>query len=62
MVSTSARNAGGPCFDSRSQHDQLLYDNSVYIYMYLYIQKIMTSEFLHYLITATGFVILIRWI
>ena len=24
MVSTSARNAGGPWFDSRSRHDRLL--------------------------------------
>ena len=30
------------------------------LYIYIYIEKIMTSGFLHYLITATGFVILIR--
>ena len=34
MVSTSARNAGGPWFDSRSRHDRLLYANSVCLYIY----------------------------
>ena len=34
MVSTSARNAGGPWFDSRSRHNRLLYDNSVCLYIY----------------------------
>ena len=29
MVSTSARNVGGPWFDSRSRHDRFLYANSV---------------------------------
>ena len=33
MVSTSARNAGGPWFDSRSRHDRLFYANSIYIYI-----------------------------
>ena len=39
MVSTSARNAGGPWFDSRSRHDRLLYANYVckYITIILYI-------------------------
>ena len=37
MVSTSARNAGGPWFDSRSRHDRLLYANSVCLYIYIYI-------------------------
>ena len=36
MVSTSARNAGGPWFDSRSRHDRLLYANSVCLYNFLY--------------------------
>ena len=42
MVSTSARNAGGPWFDSRSRHDRLLYANSVclYIYIYIYISRV----------------------
>ena len=35
MVSTSARNAGDPWFDSRSRHDRLLYANSVCLYIYL---------------------------
>ena len=34
MVSTSARNAGGPWFDSRSRHDRFLYANSVCLYTY----------------------------
>ena len=34
MVSTSARNAGGQWFDSRSRHDRLLYANSVCLYIY----------------------------
>ena len=34
MVCTSARNAGGPWFDSRSRHDRLLYANSVCLYIY----------------------------
>ena len=33
MVSTSARNAGGPWFDSRSRYDRFLYANSVFIYI-----------------------------
>ena len=33
MVSTSARNAGGPWFDSRSRHDRFLYANSVCLYI-----------------------------
>ena len=37
MVSTSARNAGDPWFDSRSRHDRLLYANSVCLYIYIYI-------------------------
>ena len=37
MVSTSARNAGGPWFDSRSRHDRFLYANSVCLYIYIYI-------------------------
>ena len=36
MVSTSARNAGGPWFDSRSQNDRVLYANSVCLYNFLY--------------------------
>ena len=36
MVTTSARNAGGPWFDSRSQKDQFLYANSVCLYNFLY--------------------------
>ena len=36
MVSTSARNAGGPWFDSRSRHDRLLYANSVCLYNFLH--------------------------
>ena len=36
MVSTSARNAGGPWFDSRSRHDRFLYANSVYLCNFLY--------------------------
>ena len=36
MVSTSARNAGGPWFDSRSRHDRFLYANSVCLYNFLY--------------------------
>ena len=35
MVSTSARNAGGPWFDSRSRHDRFLYANSVCLYILL---------------------------
>ena len=57
MVSTSARNAGGPWFDSRSRHDRFLYANSVclcnvlyravlcfyiYIYIYIYIDMIVS--------------------
>ena len=37
MVSTSARNAGGPWFDSRSRSDRFLYANSVCLYIYIYI-------------------------
>ena len=33
MVSTSARNAGGPWFDSRSRHDRFLYANCVCLYI-----------------------------
>ena len=36
MVSTSARNAGGPLFDSRSRHDRFLYANSVCLCNFLY--------------------------
>ena len=36
MVSTSARNAGGPWFDSRSRHDRFLYANSVCLCNFLY--------------------------
>ena len=36
MVSTTARNAGGPWFDSRSRHDRLLYANSVCLCNFLY--------------------------
>ena len=36
MVSTSARNAGGPWFDSRSRNDRFLYANSVCLYNFLY--------------------------
>ena len=36
MVSTSARNAGGPWFDSRSRSDRFLYANSVCLYNFLY--------------------------
>ena len=36
MVSTSARNAGGPWFDYRSRHDRFLYANSVCLYNFLY--------------------------
>ena len=36
MVSTSARNAGGPWFDSRSRHDRFLYANSVCLSNSLY--------------------------
>ena len=39
MVSTSARNAGDPWFDSRSRHDRLLYANSVCLYIYIYINN-----------------------
>ena len=41
MVSTSARNAGGPWFDSRSRHDRFLYANSVCLYIYIYIKYIV---------------------
>ena len=37
MVSTSARNAGGPWFDSRSRHDRFLYADSVCLYNFLYV-------------------------
>ena len=42
MVSTFARNAGDPCFESRSWYDRFLYVNIhlfiyIYIYIYLYI-------------------------
>ena len=36
MVSTSARNAGGPWFDSRSRNDRFLYANSVCLHNFLY--------------------------
>ena len=36
MVSTSAQNAGGPWFDSRSRNDRFLYANSVCLYNFLY--------------------------
>ena len=44
MVSTSARNAGDPWFDSRSRHDRLLYANSVCLYIYIshqYIHQVL---------------------
>ena len=40
MVSTSARNAGDPWFESRSWYDRFLYVNIhlfIYIYIYIYI-------------------------
>ena len=36
MFSTSARNGGGPWFDSRSWNDRFLYANSVCLYNFLY--------------------------
>ena len=45
MVSTSARNAGDPWFESRSWYDRFLYVNIhlfIYIYIYIYIQKSQT--------------------
>ena len=35
MVSTSARNAGGPWFDSRSRQDRFFYAFSIFIYNFL---------------------------
>ena len=43
MVSTSARNAGDPWFESRSWYDRFLYVNIylfIYIYIYIYISEI----------------------
>ena len=37
MVSTSVRNAGGPWFDSLSQHDRILYTNSVRLYNIIFV-------------------------
>ena len=38
MVSTSARNAGDPWFESRSWYDRFLYVNiHLFIYIYIYI-------------------------
>ena len=59
MVSTSARNAGGPWFDSWSRHDRFLYANSVYIYIgagaevcgfETYLRQFSTSLFLYFII------------
>ena len=44
MVSTSARNAGGPWFDSRSRHDRFLYANSVCLYIYIYIFYLSAAQ------------------
>ena len=51
MVSTSARNAGGPWFDSRSRHDRFLslmcspIEYNVIFYLYLLISKIEDGHF-----------------
>ena len=47
MVSTSARNAGDPWFDSRSRHDRLLYANSVCLYIYIYIYIYIKSKYIN---------------
>ena len=41
MVSTSARRAGDPWFDSRSGHDRFC--ASVYIYIYIYINSVRAT-------------------
>ena len=46
MVSTSARSAGGPWFDSRSRHDRLLYANSVCLYIYVEILSLTVQNFI----------------
>ena len=41
MVSTSARNAGDPWFESRSWYDRFLYVNiHLFIYIYIYISRL----------------------
>ena len=46
MVRTSARNAGGPWFDSRSRNDRFLYANSVCLYIYLEILSLTVQNFI----------------
>ena len=55
MVSTSARNAGDPWFESRSWYDRFLYVN-IHLFIYIYIYSVL-SYFLSTILSTVLYVI-----